>query len=435
MTQQQINRKLNNMIWSDTNINNFENMIRNNELPLKYKGFQLINGKIIYAPTGQQVIPDNKVNDTIQDIYDEYGLSSGIKKLYEQMSRRYINIKRKDVKAFLDRQIEYQLTKKPIRKTNKKMITKDINKIWSIDLIDMNPFIKKNKGYKYILTCVDNFSRYVMLERLKNKNSKDVAKAIKDIITKVGNKPRAILSDNGNEFNNEILNKYCEDNEIKQIYGLTYNPRSNALAEATNKIVRDTLQRIFVINGNFNWCDYLDEVMKSINDTQLYPTKTTRNEVYLDNKNKGKIRETMTQKQKQNIETLNVGDMVRVSTSSLHSDLRKREKQGEQKNTIVKFSLEPYTIIKIFKSKNKLLKNTYEVEDEDGEKLPRRFFENELLYIPDNTTENDNLNANKVNELNNLQSSYVIPRNENTNTRGTRANITRSQTNRRRSTT
>ena len=51
--------------------------------------------------------------------------------------------------------------------TNKTFV-KYINETWSSDLIDMNDYgIENNKGYRYILTVIDNFSKFAWTVPLK----------------------------------------------------------------------------------------------------------------------------------------------------------------------------------------------------------------------------------------------------------------------------
>lgn len=42
--------------------------------------------------------------------------------------------------------------------------------IYYIDLIDFSS--KQNKGYKYVLVCIDGYSRYLMIRLLKSKDAK-----------------------------------------------------------------------------------------------------------------------------------------------------------------------------------------------------------------------------------------------------------------------
>ena len=85
-----------------------------------------------------------------------------------------------------------------------------IRNIYYIDLIDFssktNKWIqeniernlknfKKNK-YDYVLVCIDGYSRYTMIRKLKNKTAKTVCDAMLDIIKTYGS-PNYINCDKG----------------------------------------------------------------------------------------------------------------------------------------------------------------------------------------------------------------------------------------------
>ena len=66
----------------------------------------------------------------------------------------------------------YSLPPKKNCETNKTTI-KSINDTWSADSLDMHDYgPENNKGYRYILVVIDNFSRYAGTLPLKNKYAK-----------------------------------------------------------------------------------------------------------------------------------------------------------------------------------------------------------------------------------------------------------------------
>ena len=40
------------------------------------------------------------------------------------------------------------------------VFAKQVDDIWTADLVDMSPFSRTNKGYRYLLTVIDVFSKY-----------------------------------------------------------------------------------------------------------------------------------------------------------------------------------------------------------------------------------------------------------------------------------
>ena len=71
----------------------------------------------------------------------------------------------------------HRQSRKP--KEYRKVEVSDVNDIWSMDLVEMQTFEKENTGYRYLLTCIDVFSRYAWVESLKNKTGVEVMNAIK----------------------------------------------------------------------------------------------------------------------------------------------------------------------------------------------------------------------------------------------------------------
>ena len=60
---------------------------------------------------------------------------------------------------------------KPVqRRFDKRTVfAKQVDDIWTADLIDMSLFSRSNRGYKYLWTVIDVFSRYGWIVPLKTK--------------------------------------------------------------------------------------------------------------------------------------------------------------------------------------------------------------------------------------------------------------------------
>jgi hypothetical protein len=55
------------------------------------------------------------------------------------------------------------------------------NAQWSIDLADLNRLSGYNNQFRYILVCVDVYSRYAFVKLLKTKSAKNVGEKIRGI--------------------------------------------------------------------------------------------------------------------------------------------------------------------------------------------------------------------------------------------------------------
>ena len=79
-----------------------------------------------------------------------------------------------------------------------KVIVNHINEIHSTDLVDMTQYSKINKGYKYIFTNIDIFSKYAYAFPLKSQKIQDSKPCFEKIFKK--NKPKYIWSDRESSF-------------------------------------------------------------------------------------------------------------------------------------------------------------------------------------------------------------------------------------------
>ena len=81
--------------------------------------------------------------------------------------------------------LSQELNKPSIQKfERKKVIVNHINEIHSTDLVDMTQYSKINKGYKYIFTNIDIFSKYAYAFLLKSKKYKILSHVLKKHLKK-----------------------------------------------------------------------------------------------------------------------------------------------------------------------------------------------------------------------------------------------------------
>ncbi len=76
---------------------------------------------------------------------------------------------------------------------------------WDLVSIDLLQLPASYQRSKYLLICVDHLSRYVVLATQKDKTAKSVAHALITHLFCPYSAPRVLLSDNGAEFHNTLL--------------------------------------------------------------------------------------------------------------------------------------------------------------------------------------------------------------------------------------
>ena len=190
----------------------------------------------------------------------------------------------------------------------KKVIVNHINEIHSTDLVDMTQYSKINKGYKYIFTNIDVFSKYAYAFPLKSKKIQDIKPCFEKIFKK--NKPKYIWSDKEPSFLSKEMQKFFKDNDVK-IYHTSSHLKA-VIVERFNRSLRELMLKEFVKNNNTIWYNILQKLIKIYNNRSHTTIKMKPVEI---NKNNEKYI-------KENIYTYNktsknpkfkIGDLIRIS--------------------------------------------------------------------------------------------------------------------------
>ena len=227
----------------------------------------------------------------------------------------------KNIKIFIN-----EIYSKPPKKnyiTNKTDVY-HIDDIWSLDILDLEDYgPENNRGYRYVLVTIDNFSKFGWTIPLKNKNAQKIKDSFENIITNSKRKPNLIETDRGKEFYNNIFQDFLNKNDIK-----LYSRNSSygaVFAERFNRTIRDLLKKIVFENGDAKWIDILPTITKQYNNKVHSSTKLTPIQASL-KKNEGCVYKNLLDKRKKVKPKFQINDLVRTS------DLKKTFSKGDTTN-------------------------------------------------------------------------------------------------------
>ena len=446
--------KLQQYNWTKANIINIMTFLKTNQIPNNFtsrqkkaftdkfeKNFAVKQGSLIYTPINLTVVPsdDEKLkNKILTQIYKSpEALGKGQNNFHQLVLQKYLGIKRKDVIDFLKKQPAYQMFQNKPKVISRGVQAKYPFQYWAIDLVDVENLYSQNRPYKYILTATDLFTRYVWYFPMKNKTAPETLRAFNDILKynlkfhdattrkKMTREnrydyPSFLLLDNGDEFKG-VFAETMKANGVKLKLTPSYSPQVNV--EAMNGILRNLMRALFIKNQNLIWKPYIIDFMKSKNSNRDENTKQTGENLlkeYFKNKNYEKV-----EKAKENIkkkgnkaesrikrfqnQEFQKDDLVRVKLSNFQSAIRAKNKAGNQKQVIVKFSPSIYKIEKVISVKSNatgfplyILKDNQDriILNEDGKK--RVFKGADLLKIPKDTLPST-IDLTKVNFLNRVE--------------------------------
>ena len=227
----------------------------------------------------------------------------------------------KNIKIFIN-----EIYSKPSKKyyiTNKTNVYY-IYDIWSLDILDLKDYCpKNNKGYRYVLVIIDNFSKFGWTVPLKNKNAQTIKDSFENILTNSKRKPNLIETDRGKEFYNNIFQDFLNKNNIKLYsrngsYGAVF-------AERFNRTIRDLLKKIVFEQGDAKWIDILPTITEQYNNRIHTSTKLSPKDASL-KKNEGFVYKNLIDKRKKVKPKFQINDLVRTA------DLKRTFSKGDTTN-------------------------------------------------------------------------------------------------------
>ena len=249
-----------------------------------------------------------------------------------------------------------ELNKPVIKKFNKRKVYSQFkDNIWGVDLADMQPLSRKNKGIKYLLCTTDLYSKYAFVIPLKDKKGISTVNAFNKIIKQSNRKLNKIWIDQGGEFYNNVFKKWLSDNDI--ILYSTYNEGKSVVAERFVRTLKNKLNKHMTATGKSVYYDVSNDVVNKYNNTKhstikIKPIDVKNNKrVYIDEHNEKDSR-------------FKVGDRVRIS----------KFKNIFAKGYTPNWSKEIFIVDKI----NDTVPYTYNLKDLNDEEIIGSFYDREL---------------------------------------------------------
>ena len=264
---------------------------------------------------------------------------SGIDKVWRTLKTKeqFKNIKRKDVKKWLEKQDTYTLHR-PVPKViqRNKVKVGFIDDLWDTDLLNAENLSKYNKNIKFLLIVIDIFSRYLWVRPLKNKTNDEVIKGFKSIFSE-GRLPVNLRSDKGSEYTGKPIQKFFKEKDINHF--TTNNETKANYAERVIRTLKSKLYKYFTQNQTYKYIDKLQDFVDSYNNTKHRSIQAKPSEVSANNEDK--IWKLLyvpkkTKKISKSNTSLKTGDLVRISFTRGVFDRGYNQKWSEELFKIVK---------------------------------------------------------------------------------------------------
>lgn len=143
-------------------------------------------------------------------------------------------------------------------------VVKGIHDLYQADLVEMKPYSRINKGYNYILTVIDCFSKVASAVPLKNKSGKSITEGMKHVLNGIGKRVKNLQTDDGTEFFNQDFSELMKKNNINHYS--TFSEKKAAIVERFNRTLKSAMYKRFSERGSYVWHDILAELVKEYNE-------------------------------------------------------------------------------------------------------------------------------------------------------------------------
>ena len=117
-------------------------------------------------------------------------------------------------------------------------------------------------GNKHILTIINLLTGWLEAFPIPDKSADTIVATLINQYLPVHMSPRYILSDNGTEFKNSIMDQVLQQLGIDRIFSAPYHPQSNGKLEVFHKYLKPTLKKLCKKDAA-NWDTYLNQVLTS----------------------------------------------------------------------------------------------------------------------------------------------------------------------------
>ena len=152
--------------------------------------------------------------------------------------------------------------------------------------------ILSRRGYRWVLTVIDCFSKYVWAYPLKSKETNRICQLLHELFSIEGI-PKMLQSDNGGEFVSQLIRNLMPKLGIKLINGSPYSPTTQGQIERFNRTLKQLLRKeiqVEISNNNSlaveKWANelvprvidsYIHNIHRSLSRTpwELYKNRTS----------------------------------------------------------------------------------------------------------------------------------------------------------------
>ena len=144
---------------------------------------------------------------------------------------------------------------------------------WGVDLC--GPFQPTQRGHRYVMICIEHFSKYVSLVPLTDKEASCTSFAFRQHVLGLYGACAEVVTDQGSEWKGEFAS-LLQESLIDHRQTSADHPQANGLAERSVQVCKRSLRKIAHSNtGSEQWDKFLPYIMLGYNCSVHSSTKVS----------------------------------------------------------------------------------------------------------------------------------------------------------------
>jgi len=240
--------------------------------------FDVIDGVLCFISKtfdALPVIPHSLKSKILEQFHDSLFCGHlGFKKTYQKIRERfYWNRMYSDIKTHCETCDPCRGRKSPSRKIKTELIPIPVGGPFDRVAMDiLGPLPITESGNKYIIIFSDYLTKYVMGAAIPDMSAKTVAKILLNEVILRHGCPAKLHSDQGRNFQSELIAELCKLCSISKTKTSAYHPRCDGLVERFNRTIA-TMLSMYINNLQSDWDIFLNFVLFAYNTAEQDSTK------------------------------------------------------------------------------------------------------------------------------------------------------------------
>ena len=232
------------------------------------------------VPTGEEqvqvVIPPALVPELLQHLHGGPAAAHfSAERVWEKARRSYYwPFMLRDIRQWCEQCVPCQTRRCPVPKQRAPMGGSQASRPMQRIAADILELPLTSRGNRYVLVVADYFTKYVEIYALPDQTARTVARCLFDDFVLRHGVPEVLHTDQGRQFEAEVIQRLCQMLGIKKTRTTAYNPKSDGMVERHNRTLIDQLAKILLSHGG-EWDMYVKHVSFAYNTSRHNSTRFT----------------------------------------------------------------------------------------------------------------------------------------------------------------